>query len=45
MRQQQGRNGNGESTLRVWQTRGYIAYDEVTGRFVKTAEYRQRVKD
>ena len=45
MRQQQGRNGNGESTLRVWQTRGYIAYDEVTGRFVKTAEYRQRFKD
>ena len=27
MRQQQGKKGSGESTLRVWQSRGYIAYD------------------
>ena len=42
MRQQQGRSGDGESTLRVWQNRGYIAYDEVSGRFCKTAEYKQK---
>lgn len=42
MRQQQGRNGDGESTLRVWQNRGYIAFDEVNGRFCKTKEYLSR---
>ena len=42
MRQQQGRSGDGESTLRVWQNRGYIAYDDVCGRFCKTAEYKQK---
>ena len=42
MRRQQGRSGNGESTLRVWQTRGYIAYDEVCGRYCKTEKYKQK---
>ena len=42
MRRQQGRSGNGESTLRVWQTRGYIAYDEVSGRYCKTEKYKQK---
>ena len=42
MRQQQGRNGDGESTLRVWQSRGYIAYDEVSGRYCKTEEYKKK---
>ena len=36
MRQQQGKSGDGESTLRSWQSRGYIVYDEVSGRFCKT---------
>ena len=44
MRQQQGRSGDGESTLRVWQNRGYIAYDEVSGRFCKTDVYKQKLK-
>ncbi len=43
MRQQQGRKGDGESTLRVWQNRGYIAYDDVCGRFCKTPEYKQKI--
>ena len=43
MRQQQGRSGDGESTLRVWQNRGYIAYDDSCGRFCKTAEYKQKI--
>ena len=42
MRQQQGRSGDGESTLRVWQNRGYIAYDDVCGRYCKTAEYKRK---
>ena len=42
MRQQQGRNGDGESTLRVWQNRGYIAYDEVSGRYCKTENYKKK---
>ena len=36
MRQQQGKSGDGESTLRCWQSRGYIVYDEVSGRMCKT---------
>ena len=42
MRQQQGKTGDGESTLRVWQSRGYIVYDEVGGRFCKTEEYKRK---
>ena len=44
MRQSQGRSGDGESTLRVWQNRGYIAYDEVSGRFCKTETYKQKFR-
>ena len=39
MRQQQGRSGNGDSTLRVWAKRGYIVFDEANGRYCKTEEY------
>ena len=42
MRQQQGRSGDGESTLRSWQSRGHIAYDETTGRYCKTEEYKRK---
>ena len=42
MRQQQGRSGDGGSTLRVWQNRGYIAYDEVSGRYCKTEAYKRK---
>ncbi len=42
MRQQQGKTGDGESTLRSWQNRGYIVYDEVSGRYVKTEEYKRK---
>ena len=42
VRQQQGKAGGGDSTLRVWQNRGYIACDEVSGRYVKTPEYKQK---
>ena len=40
MRQQQGKTGNGEGTLRSWQSRGYIVYDEVCGRYCKTETYK-----
>ena len=42
MRQQQGKSGDGESTLRSWQSRGYIVYDEVSGRYCKTESYKQK---
>ena len=42
MRQQQGRAGDGDSTLRSWQSRGYIVYDEVSGRYCKTEEYKRK---
>ncbi len=42
MRQQQGKSGSGDGTLRSWQSRGYIAYDEVTGRYCKTEEYKKK---
>ena len=42
MRQQQGKTGSGEGTLRSWQSRGYIAYDEVSGRYCKTETYKQK---
>ncbi len=40
MRQQQGKTGNGEGTLRSWQSRGYVVYDEVCGRYCKTETYK-----
>ena len=42
MRQQQGKSGSGDSTLRSWQSRGYIVYDEVSGRYCKTEEYKKK---
>ncbi len=42
MRQQQGKTGSGDSTLRSWQSRGYIVYDEVSGRYCKTEEYKKK---
>ena len=42
MRQQQGKTGSGDSTLRCWQSRGYIAYDEASGRYTKTETYKQK---
>ena len=42
MRQQQGKTGNGDGTLRSWQSRGYIAYDESSGRYCKTEEYKRK---
>jgi hypothetical protein len=42
MRQQQGKSGDGDSTLRSWQSRGHIVYDEVSGRYCKTEAYKRR---
>jgi len=42
MRQQHGKTGDGESTLRSWQSRGYIVYDEASGRYCKTESYKQK---
>ena len=42
MRQNQGRTGDGESTLRSWVKRGHIAYDEANGRYCKTEEYKRK---
>ena len=42
MRQQQGKTGSGDGTLRSWQSRGYIIYDEVSGRYCKTEEYKHK---
>ena len=42
MRQQQGKTGSGDGTLRSWQSRGYIVYDEVSGRYCKTETYKQK---
>ena len=42
MRQQQGKAGNGDGTLRCWQSRGYIVCDNASGRFCKTEEYKKK---
>lgn len=42
MRQSQGKAGDGESTLRTWMSRNYIVYDEVTGGYCKTDEYKHK---
>ena len=42
MRQSQGKSGNGDSTLRVWIKRGYIIFDNTSGCFCKTDEYRKK---
>ncbi len=41
MRQQQGRGGDGESTLRVWAKRGYIFFDNTSSCYCKTEEYKR----
>jgi hypothetical protein len=40
MRQSQGKGGDGESTLRSWVKRDHIVYDEVSGRYCKTEQYK-----
>ena len=45
MRQQQGKSGSGDGTLRSWQSRGHIVFDEVSGRYCKTEEYKQKYGD
>ena len=40
--QQQGKTGSGDGTLRSWQSRGHIVFDEVSGRYCKTEEYKQK---
>ena len=42
MRQSQGRSGSGDSTLRSWQSRGYIVFDDVSGHYCKSAAYKQK---
>ncbi len=42
MRQSQGKTGDGDSTLRSWVSRGYIVFDEVSGRYCKTEAYKQK---
>ena len=42
MRQSQGREGNGESTLRTWTTRRHIVFDEVSNCYCKTEEYKMK---
>lgn len=42
MRQQQGRQGDGDSALRQWQTRGHLVYDEVSRRYCKTEQFKQK---
>ena len=42
MRMSQGRSGSGESTLRVWENRRYIFYDEVSGTYCKTEDYKRK---
>ena len=40
MRQSQGRTGDGDSTLRSWVKRGHVVFDDVSGRYCKTEEYK-----
>ena len=44
MRQTQGKAGEGDGTLRVWVNRGYIAFDEVSGRYCKTEDYLRKYR-
>lgn len=41
MRQCQGKD-NSMAALRKWCSRGYVEYDEATGRYVKTEEYKRK---
>ena len=44
MRQSQGRSNDGGNALRVWTSRGYIAIDAASGRYIKTEEYLKKFK-
>ncbi len=44
MRQSQGKRGDGNSTLRTWASRNYIVFDETSGNYCKTEEYKQKYK-
>ena len=44
MRQTQGKAGEGDGTLRVWVNRGYIAFDEASGRYCKTEDYLRKYR-
>ena len=39
MRQQQGRQGDGGSTLRMWKKREYVTFDDKTQKWTKTERY------
>ncbi len=39
MRAAQGKRGDGDSTLRTWQSRGYIEWDEISRQYRKTEKY------
>ena len=45
MRQQQGKAGDGDSTLRCWMSRGYIAYDAVSNSYQKTEAYKKKFQE
>ena len=45
MRQSQGKTGDGDSTLRSWVSRGYIDFDEVSGNYRKTEEYKKKYSE
>ena len=40
MRMSQGKDGDGDSTLRTWQSRGHIIFDDVSNRYCKTEKYK-----
>ena len=40
MRLSMGRTGDGDSTLRSWANRGHVVFDDVSGRYCKTEEYK-----
>jgi len=40
MRNSQGRKGDDTSALRQWTTRGYIVFDDASGRYCKTESYK-----
>ena len=44
LRQNQGKGGDGESTLRSWMHRKYIVFDDNTRNFCKTDEYNHKFK-
>ena len=45
MRASLGRQGDNVSTLRTWVNRGYIVYDESTGRYCKTSKYQLKTNN